>query len=127
MRQTAIEIAPIWAGREERPAIPPRTARAPVWAIAGDRAPCLVRIERDALLIARRVGKTPCRLRVPVSAFESVEIDTQGARFTVRLRHRDPGLTLEFPGTARMAEAVAIRDALVRLLDIEPGRVGQAA
>jgi hypothetical protein len=105
------------AGRsEERPASSPQVLL--FSGRAEDGADCLATFDRHTVLLSRPVAGLACRIRIGVGQFEAVAVAPRGDRHTVRLVHRDPGLSIDLVEFPECVDAEEYRDRLAGYLDL---------
>lgn len=118
MRQTEVDgVRPAKTGRPEgRPVAFELPLSLP--ARSQDGALCRVVVTREQILIERPLAGQVCKIRVPVSALEGVAAAFLTAGPSVRLIHRDPGLTMDVLDAPNPGMAIELRDRLARALSL---------
>jgi hypothetical protein len=73
---------------------------------ASDGAECLATFDRQTIVLSRPVAGLPCRIRLGVRQYQAVAVIVADGEYTVRLMHRDDGLSIDLAelGTLRDAE-----------------------
>ncbi|MCC7347040.1 MAG: hypothetical protein IT538_06545 [Variibacter sp.] len=83
-----------------------------------------VEIDRDRVLLRRRVRGMPIHVAVPIDAFQGVSVrltpaeDGEDESVTVRLEHRDPALAIEVYEGPDDADVIAEWQLWARVLDL---------
>lgn len=70
--------------------------------------------------MSRPVAGLACRIRVPVRQYEAVAVLVRAERHTIRLMHRDAGLSIDVEEFATLETAEEYRDRLAGFLGLPP-------
>jgi hypothetical protein len=85
---------------------------------AGDGADCLATFDRRTVLMSRAIAGLACRIRVPVRQYQAVALLVGERSHTIRLMHREAGLSLDIERFDSLATAEEYHDRLADFLDL---------
>jgi hypothetical protein len=85
---------------------------------AGDGAEYLATFDRQTVVLARNIGGLACRIRVSVAQYQAVAVLAHDEGNTVRLMHREAGLSIDLVEFAELEAAEEYCDRLADFLDL---------
>ena len=101
-----------------------RSSGRPVWfpavllyrGRAEDGAHCLTTFDRRTVVLSRPVAGLACKIRLSTRQYQAVAVVARDDRHSVRLVHRDPGLSVDLTEMENFEAAEAYCDRLADFL-----------
>jgi len=87
---------------------------------AEDGADCLTTFDRRTVVLSRPVAGLACKIRLSTRQYQAVAVVARDDRHSVRLVHRDPGLSVDLTEMENFEAAAAYCDRLADFLDLPP-------
>lgn len=78
-------------------------------------------------MLSRPVAGIACKIRLSIRNYQAVALVTEADRHTVRLFHRDPGLSVDIAQIETLAEAEDCRDHFADMLGLPPLTMGRGS
>lgn len=78
-------------------------------------------------MLSRPVAGLACKIRLSIRQYDAIAVVAEADRNTVRLFHRDPGLSVDIAEIETFAEAEACRDRFADMLGLPTLTMGRGA